>query len=446
MKKEKKSHFNLWIYVIIIVCILSSSIAYSALNASVTITGDVVIEKPKGPPLYDEIKKNAVMDNIKSTFVSSDTGINFAEISSDTNGKGVYERKGTENQQYPIYYYRGEVDNNNVIFANYCWKIVRTTETGGVKLIFNGTPSSSNTCNNTGEASQLYKIAFNGAATATSASPVYLGYKYGTVYKIYHSSIGSDPCGSSVSYSGGTYSLYNTYRQVDKTHHYSCGGKTSCSSVEFYIHYSVPGHYDYIKLSGGEKIEDVLNTMFNGSNVNENNSTIKNYIENTWYKNYMIEYSDQLEDTEWCNDRTIYDKGPYNPAGDLTSKLYFEGYRRRENGTPSLECPREVDKFTVGNGRLQYPTGLLTVDEAMLAGGTISNNKSYYLYTGMLYWLGSPCYAYNHAAFTCGVGGFGEVEDHGVYLKYGVRPAVSLKTGAYYTGGDGTASSPYIVD
>ncbi len=43
MKKEKKSHFNLWIYVIITVCILSSSIAYSALNATLKITGDVQI-------------------------------------------------------------------------------------------------------------------------------------------------------------------------------------------------------------------------------------------------------------------------------------------------------------------------------------------------------------------------------------------------------------------
>ncbi len=45
MKKEKKSHFNLWIYLMITVCILSSSIAYSALNANLKITGDVAIQK-----------------------------------------------------------------------------------------------------------------------------------------------------------------------------------------------------------------------------------------------------------------------------------------------------------------------------------------------------------------------------------------------------------------
>ncbi len=50
---------------------------------------------------------------------------------------GVYTRAGTENDKYPIYYYRGKKDlvNNNVLFNNYCWKIVRTTATGGVRLI-----------------------------------------------------------------------------------------------------------------------------------------------------------------------------------------------------------------------------------------------------------------------------------------------------------------------
>ena len=64
--------------------------------------------------------------------------INFAEKSSDTNGKGLYRLFGTENDTYPIYYYRGDIDNNNVVFGDYCWQIVRTTDTGGIKMIYNG--------------------------------------------------------------------------------------------------------------------------------------------------------------------------------------------------------------------------------------------------------------------------------------------------------------------
>ena len=66
-----------------------------------------------------------------------DTNINLNE-SLTTANSGVYTRNGTVNDQYPVYYYRGIVDNNNVLFANICWKMVRTTNTGGVKLIYNG--------------------------------------------------------------------------------------------------------------------------------------------------------------------------------------------------------------------------------------------------------------------------------------------------------------------
>ena len=53
---------------------------------------------------------------------------------------GLFLMNSTAQNQYPIYYYRGDVENNYAKFAGYCWKIVRTTETGGTKLIYNGTP------------------------------------------------------------------------------------------------------------------------------------------------------------------------------------------------------------------------------------------------------------------------------------------------------------------
>ena len=78
----------------------------------------------------DLIKENA----------QNDIGLDFSQISSDSNGKGLYVRNGTQTNTNPIYYYRGEVNNNNAKFAGYCWKVVRTTETGGTKLIYNGKP------------------------------------------------------------------------------------------------------------------------------------------------------------------------------------------------------------------------------------------------------------------------------------------------------------------
>ncbi len=70
----------------------------------------------------------------------SDVNLDFSKISSASNGQGLYVMESTKNDTYPIYYYRGSVTDNNAKFAGVCWKIVRTTETGGTKLVYNGLP------------------------------------------------------------------------------------------------------------------------------------------------------------------------------------------------------------------------------------------------------------------------------------------------------------------
>ena len=52
----------------------------------------------------------------------------------------------TEEPSHKIYHWYAEndeegnqvIEKNNVIFANHCWQMIRTTDTGGVKLIYNG--------------------------------------------------------------------------------------------------------------------------------------------------------------------------------------------------------------------------------------------------------------------------------------------------------------------
>ena len=101
-----------------------------------TIEMDEQISEPE--KLYDIVQNKAKMDNVSSTYVSSSSGINYGQKSSDTNGKGVYTISSTANDTYPITFYRGDVKNNNVAFADQCWKILRTTDTGGTKLVYNG--------------------------------------------------------------------------------------------------------------------------------------------------------------------------------------------------------------------------------------------------------------------------------------------------------------------
>ncbi len=91
-------------------------------------------------------------------------------------GNGVYTYYSTANDEYPVHYYHGNVTNNNVVFGNVCWKIVRTTSTGGVKLVYNGSYLS-NKCSDASKGLKL--TVFND----NSDSLAYVGYMYGDVIK-----------------------------------------------------------------------------------------------------------------------------------------------------------------------------------------------------------------------------------------------------------------------
>ena len=74
---------------------------------------------------------------IADSSIGLDTNVDFNSTLTASNS-GVYTVDSTQNDEYPVHYYRGIINNNNLMFANKCWKIVRTTATGGVKLIYNG--------------------------------------------------------------------------------------------------------------------------------------------------------------------------------------------------------------------------------------------------------------------------------------------------------------------
>ena len=52
------------------------------------------------------------------------------------------DQVSTSATKQTVYYYTGNdaSANSNVLFAGYCWQIVRTTDNGGVKLLYNGVP------------------------------------------------------------------------------------------------------------------------------------------------------------------------------------------------------------------------------------------------------------------------------------------------------------------
>ena len=109
--------------------------------------------------------------------------IDFANNSSANNGQGMYLLTGTENILYPIYYYRGAINNNNVIFGDYCWQMVRTTDTGGIKMIYNGKPtitgSGNNISYNCGTTRQIQSDIMSTTNLSSST-----GYYYADDYEI----------------------------------------------------------------------------------------------------------------------------------------------------------------------------------------------------------------------------------------------------------------------
>ena len=89
------------------------------------------------------------------------------EIEDDTSSKGVYQ----DIDDYGItYYYRGNVNNNNVLFAGFYWQIIRINGDGTIRLLYNGQGDNDNKSIN-----YISKSTFN----INNNSIAYVGYMYG---------------------------------------------------------------------------------------------------------------------------------------------------------------------------------------------------------------------------------------------------------------------------
>ena len=367
----------------------------------------------------------------------------------DTTYLALYRGEGADTYANPVYYYKGNVQNNNVLFGGFCWKIVRTTETGGVKIVYNGVQKNGS-CNNTGTDSQIAESAFNNDYNSLA----YVGYMYNTVYPYLRKSMSSQSnivFGNSFNYNSnnGTYTLTDTktvatwssgYNTI-KNNHYTCMTTgTTCSSI-YYVYNTSSSYAYYITLTNGKSVNDALIEMLYANNVNKNDSKIKNYIDK-WYITNLRIYQDKLEDTVFCNDRRILNLNGWNPnGGDTTVALQF---KNNDTSNQSLVCTNENDKFTVessnGNGALSYPIGLLSVPELSLAG----YGSSHYFNNGQYVWLASPIDFYYFYPVV-GVAYSENLSTLNVFSSGGVRPSVSLKPNTYFSSGDGSFTNPFVI-
>ena len=313
-------------------------------------------------------------------------------------------------------------------------------------------------CDNSGDSSFIATQEWN----SSYRSPAYVGYNYGTTAYEYSTANWTSGAlfGSSYTWNGTSYTLVDaTETNPNATHHYSCNATNSdatCSDLR-YVYYMSGSTKYYITLQNGKGVEDALKEM-----LSESRDTIKSPIHetiNNWYNtNIKNSYGDYVEDTAWCNDRSVSTEnlGGWNPnGGDLYSFMYFDVFKRYETPTgtngiqttnsPVLTCSNPNDVMSVANRKLENPVALLTYDEANLA-GLIYNSLNYsnYLLTGNYYWLLSPS-----AFVACATVGYVR-NSSALYSNYvnsyhGVRPALSLKHGTLVYDGDGSVSNPYIV-
>ncbi len=96
-------------------------------------------------------------------------------------------------------------------------------------------------------------------------------------------------------------------------------------------------------------------------------------------------------------------------------------------------------------GRFIYEMRLRNgLTQRELAGGY---GNTHYLYTGQYYWALSPSHFNYNSAYGFNVSPHGILNySYFVNNSYGVRPSVSLAKGTKITGGDGSYTSPYIID
>lgn len=304
--------------------------------------------------------------------------IDYSAISSDAD-TGVY---AMEDDFGISYYFRGNVLNNYVKFANYYWRIVRINGDGSIRMIYDGTSAHAN------GASTTNKSIGNSTYHSTNSHNTYVGYKYGNT-------------------SGSTFATVHT---------------------------------------------------------NATNTSIKATIDN-WYKTNIVDkgFGGYVADAIYCNDRSLSS----GTGVGTTTTQYASFNRLRTNKSPILKCPLANDRFTLttstlvttdGNGTnkvLEYPVGLLTADEAALAGAVDKNsslnNAYFYLRSGSFFYTMTP-FIYESKAYIMGLNASGALDNTSVEGNYTVRPVISLRADAInYTlinngTTDGTASSPFLVN
>jgi len=152
-----------------------TNIVGKKVNLQIKVTGEVY------KPTCEKVEN---IDNLQCRILAQYGGISAineapANTFASASNASTNEMYKMEDDYGMSYYYRGAKDllNNNLIFANHQWKIVRINGDGSTRIIYNGVcPNNTCTINSTGTATQIKTTAWN---LTNSNDAKYVGYMYG---------------------------------------------------------------------------------------------------------------------------------------------------------------------------------------------------------------------------------------------------------------------------
>ena len=335
------------------------------------------------------LKETTGLYNVYYVLDATSTGYVYAAISSNKDMTEALLAR-TSDDYGTSYYFRGSVKNNYVEFANKCWKIVRVTGDGSIKVILHNDNINgvSNPCSKTNNGDGASLIHDNGSVVSTVFNTyyndnAYVGFMYGTT---------------------GASDYASTHANINKSN----------------VLTALENWYTNNLTSYESKLADVI-----WCNDKSASGTQLGYGDNaTFYDAFDRIYSTKKITLICPND---------NDGGKLSKFT--------------------VDDTTNGNGNLTYKIGLLTADELAFAGNLyMESNYGAYLSENngkYFWWTLSPAKITGGAAYMWKSGGDGltqQVTNYASTDSGTIRPAVALKSSTTISGGKGTSENPYVVN
>ena len=181
---------------------------------------------------------------------------------------------------------------------------------------------------------------------------------------------------------------------------------------------------------------------------NGTDSFIKREVD-TWYNNTLgsSSYDSKVSSGRFCSDSS---GSGYNEIFGYNVFANFNRVLAMITGgvnVPTLKCPSTSESY---GGSYKLKAGLITVDELALAGeiyGGMGTDTYLESIPYAFYWTMTPALVENeHSQVWIAYGGFGLVwqpNDERTHID--VRPVINVTTENGFTSGDGTSENPYVI-